>query len=514
MGRTYQSFALLLSTLVLSCLGGCGGSSTGTVFPTANPLVASYSISVGDGEQVKVEFGKDTSYGLTTSVQSTQYAGPVNVFVAGMQQNTLYHMRAVVTSPDGRSRNDVDHTFQTGAIPSGRLPTLTAQTTAGMTPQPGIEMINPVLGSFSTAFATDLEGNIIWYYAFPDSSQYSQVAPIKLLANGHFGIFLGANTQVVPLTQQSPQPILALREIDLAGNTIQQLTMSSLNTSLAAAGFNLTGILFSHDFVVLPNGHWLVIVTNVRNYTNLPGYPGTIGVTGDAVIDLDQNMQPVWVWNSFDHLDINRHPYMFPDWTHSNSIVYSPDDGDFVISMRHQNWVLKVDYRDGMGTGNIVWHLGEGGDFKLLNGVDPTDWFYAQHYATFLSPNSTGVFTMGVLDDGDDRTFPTGVVCNSAGAPPCLYSTVPIMQINDHEMTASFLFHQILPTSLYTYFGGNTEVLANNNVEYCLSGVGADSYIFEVTQQSSPQTVWEMHLTRSNAYRGLRMPSLYPGVQW
>jgi hypothetical protein len=81
-------------------------------------------------------------------------------------------------------------------------------------------------------------------------------------------------------------------------------------------------------------------------------------------------------------------------------------------------------------------------------------------------------------------------------------------------MTASFLFHQIIPTDLYTYFGGNTDVLANGNVEYDLCGVGADAYIFEVTQQANPMTVWEMHTIKSNAYRGLRLPSLYPGVQW
>lgn len=158
-GRPSPQFLILqVSFLVLLFLGGCGGNSVGAVFATANPLVASYSISVGDGEQVKVEFGKDTNYGFTTSAQSTQYAGLVNVLVAGMQQNTLYHMRAVITSPNGNSRNDIDHTFQTGTIPSGFIPTLTAQTTGGMTPQPGIEMVNPVLGGISTAFATDLDG--------------------------------------------------------------------------------------------------------------------------------------------------------------------------------------------------------------------------------------------------------------------------------------------------------------------------------------------------------------------
>jgi hypothetical protein len=37
---------------------------------------------------------------------------------------------------------------------------------------------------------------------------------------------------------------------------------------------------------------------------------------------------------------------------------------------------------------------------------------------------------------------------------------------------------------------------------------------FEMTPTSPPQTGWQMTVTGQNAYRGLRMPILYPGVQW
>ena len=29
----------------------------------------------------------------------------------------------------------------------------------------------------------------------------------------------------------------------------------------------------------------------------------------------------------------------FPDWTHTNAVLYSPDDGNLIVSMRHQNWI-------------------------------------------------------------------------------------------------------------------------------------------------------------------------------
>ena len=88
-------------------------------------------------------------------------------------------------------------------------------------------------------------------------------------------------------------------------------------------------------------------------------------------------------------------------------------------------------------------------------------------------------------------------------------------QIDEAARTAAITFHQILPTSLYSYFGGNTEKLENGNVEYDLAGTNSsNSDIFEVTPTSTPQTVWHLHSSNANVYRGYRIPSLYPGVQW
>jgi hypothetical protein len=203
----------------------------------------------------------------------------------------------------------------------------------------------------------------------------------------------------------------------------------------------------------------------------------------------------------------------FPDWTHSNAIAYSPDDGNFLISIRHQFWIVKVDYRDGAGTGNVLWRLGQGGDFKLEGATDPTDWFYAQHDVNFVSSNTTGSFKLAIMDNGNNRLFPSGLACGATGAPAC-YTTIPVMQIDENAKTASFLFRQMLPTNLYSFFAGDTRVQPNTNVEYNLAGVGTSSYVFEVTPTATPQTVWEMHIDNANTYRAIRMPSLYPGVQW
>jgi hypothetical protein len=335
---------------------------------------------------------------------------------------------------------------------------------------------------------------------------------MKLLPNGHLMCIIFP-VSGLPSVSLPPNVQAEIREIDLAGNLIRHLTMQDLNARLAAANFNITLQLFHHDFSLLPNGHILVLTNTLRSFNDLPGYPGTTAVLGDVVVDLDPNLNPVWLWNEFDHFDVNRHPMQFADWTHSNTVTYSPDDGNFLVSIRHQNWIVKVDYRNGGGTGDVIWRLGHEGDFKLIGAEHPTDWMYAQHDPNFISSNTTGSFKIALMDNGDDRVFPPNVDCDAPGDPPCTYSTVPIMQVDENAKTASFLFHQVLPTNRYSAFAGSTRVLENGNIAYNLAGVGGEAYTDEVTPTANAQTVWEMHVS-ANTYRSVRLPSLYPGVQW
>jgi arylsulfate sulfotransferase len=473
----------------------------GQVTPTANAQVALYTISPASAAKVFVQYGLDINYGLTTWTQAAPSGGgPVNLFVAGMKASALYHIRGVVLFSDGSQFFDADQTFTTGAIPAAQLPTITATTTAGMVPQSGVELLDLTSAAAFSVVATDLNGDVIWTYSPTLSGDVPN--PVKLLPNGHFLINFSSNS--------GDGLNSVLQEVDLSGALIWQMTAAELNNALAVAtcpGCNVSVIGTHHDFVQLPNGHLIVIAALQRVIS------GTT-VTGDVIIDLDENRKPVWLWNEFDHLDVTRQPMGFPDWTHTNAILYSADDGNLIVSMRHQNWIVKVDYANGKGAGDILWKLGYQGDFALLGGTGPTDWFYAQHGPSFVSKNTTGKFSMVLFDNGNDRVFPPGVTCGAAGAPPCLYSTVPLLQVDEAAKIATLTFHPLAPT--YSIFGGNAAVLKNGNVEYCESagGPGTAGDIYEVTQDSNAQTVWKMQITGQYAYRGQRIPSLYPGVQW
>ena len=491
------------------------GAATG-VSATHNPQVALYSVNVPEGSTVSIQFGPDTNYGLNTWSQSAPSGGGlVSILVAGMRAFTTYHMRAVVQLSDGTQTYDSDHVFTTGGLSAAQTPSLTATTTPGMTPNSGIELLDLLMfAGTSTAedvVATDLSGNVIWYYDPPFTGLSPN--PVKLLPNGHMLINYSS-----PTGESGTDSVL--QEVDLAGNVVWQMTAADLNAALAAAGYNLTIIGTHHDFVVLPDGHLILIASTNQDFTNLTGYTGTtVTVWGDALIDLDTNRKPVWVWSEFDHLDVNRHPMNFPsDWTHTNGVIYSPSDGDLVISIRHQHWVIKIDYDNGQGSGDIVpplgWTLGWQGDFTLEGGTDPVDWFYAQHGPSFVNSNTSGVFQMTLFDNGDNRSI-NGSHCGEGPTSLC-YSRVPLFEINESAMTATILWQDTLP--VFSFFGGNAEVLPNGNVEFdeCASGGNSSAAsVYEVTQDpTNPQTVWQLQITGQNAYRAIRMPSLYPGVQW
>jgi arylsulfate sulfotransferase len=512
---------LILAALTTACGGGKfndpPGIAAGSVAPTQNPLVAQYTVNTGLGcpGQIMVEFGPDTTYGRSTA----WYPAPATlqastILVAGMKASTTYHMRAQAQAqcPDATNTFATgDVTFTTGPLPSLPFPTLsvTRPDPSPTSPEnPGIEMMDITAGGVP-AFFTDRDANPIWYY---DVGQFNSADPFKLLPNGHIILSISA------------PPTTLIREVDLAGSQIRELDINGLNAKLQAAGFGLSPISYTHDVTPLANGHLIVIAQVTKNFTNLPGYPGTTTVVGDSLVDLDQNWNPVWTWNSFDYLDVNRHLNGLPDWTHSNALVYSPSDGNLLLSMRHQSWVLKIDYNNGAGSGNILWRLGYQGDFALTDALVPTDdpslWFSFQHFPSLISQSGAQT-TLAIWDNGDDRVLDSnGDVCGANGSSPTCYSRPSVFQVDESAMVANLLWAN--PLQYFGLWGGSINQLGNGNIEFDLNApvippsVGVAAQVQEVTQTPTPQVVWQMNITpiTSNAYRAYRVPSLYPGVNW
>ena len=515
--RPFLVFAILIfSSLTIACGGSPSSqpSPRGYVQSTTHPLVANYSVASPCAGQAMVEFGPDTNYGRSTAwypvspmFSSSRTLQLTRILVAGMRASTTYHMRAQVQCPDNLLATQ-DLTFTTAALPPLAFPPLSVSrpSPSSTSPEnPGIESIDVIAGSAPALF-TDRDANPIWYY---DVGQGNYPFTFKLLPDGNM---------ILSITRSNLPTIL--REVDLAGNTIREMDVDALGVAMQAAGFDFIPTAYHHDLLPLPNGHLIVLTNFNKNFTDLPGYPGTTPVIGDGIVDLDQNWNPVWAWNGFDHLDVNRHLFGLPDWTHSNALVYSASDGNLLLSMRHQSWVLKIDYNNGAGSGNVLWKLGYQGDFSLAQGDDPSLWFSFQHFPSIVSQNGSQT-TLTIWDNGDYRPLDsTGDLCSVVlGTGTYCYSRATVFQIDESTMVANLIWDDL--PGYFGDWGGSINQLANGNVEFDMNAItplpngDAASEVQEVTQDSSPQVVWKMDIVTPNfAYRAYRVPSLYPGVTW
>jgi arylsulfate sulfotransferase len=476
---------------------------SGTVAASNNPLVAEYTAAVPFGSTMQVQFGTTTAYGLTTWVQqASTTSGSTTVLVAGMRQSTTYHMQATLKLASGRQLVDSDHTFTTGSIQASTLPTLTVPQLALTGAAAGVEVLD-ILNQGNTtgliqAAVTDLAGNLIWYYPLGAGEV---PYPLKPIPNGNILLVVSGTTSE------------DVREVDLAGNIKYQLTRDQIRAGLEATGSTLTVGNLHHDILKLPNGHYIILFNYQPKQAD-----GTLSpVIGDGLIDWDPvKGAPVWTWSSFDHLSTSRAPYDPDDWTHANAVIYSPDDGNLIMSMRNQNWVLKINYQDGAGDGSILWHLGPDGDFTMLAGQAPIEWNYGQHYPTVVSPNSAGIFQLMLFNNGNNRLVDSSNdVCGTTGFIAC-YSSVPIYELNESAKTAQVAWETKIPPH-YSICCGDALILGNGNVEYDVAfdvTTPNQSFIQEVTQDQNPQLVWQMNLLGQLLYRGFRVPSLYPGVEW
>lgn len=158
-----------------------------------------------------------------------------------------------------------------------------------------------------------------------------------------------------------------------------------------------------HDAIELPGGSFLIMSVAFQTFE----YPeeGEHMLYGDQLLEIDPAGEVVWRWNAFDHLDPRRRRNGFhkglpledpetgrigKDWTHGNAIVHLPDDDSILISLRHQDWILKIDHV----TGDVIWRFGEEGDFTLTEGT----WFFHQHCPEIQTDGSLLLYDNGVGD--------------------------------------------------------------------------------------------------------------------
>jgi arylsulfate sulfotransferase len=416
-------------------------AGTGAVVsPTSNPLVALYSAPPSSGSSMHVEFkpvGSNQSWSSTAELPIVP-GESTNFLVAGMLPDSTYLMRHVLDD----ATTSAPLTFKTGPLPTNlTFPTFTVQ----QAPTPGTDLTQDIvfhvgIGPYGTVdtVATDLMGNIVWYY---DSVANGFTSYAPSLVPGGTALLLGGN----PRSAQGGED--TLREIDLAGDTLRETNIDAVNAELAALGqHSITD--FNHDAQRLPNGDTAVLATTPRTI-DVRGKP--ILYKGDMVLILDQNFQVAWVWDPFNWLNVHRLPTLGEgpsDWTHANSIAWSPADGNLVVSLRSRDWVIKINYANGTGDGHVLWRLGPGGDVRI-NSTAPSPWFSHQHDVRYINSS-----TLVLFDNGNTRHRKS----------PRAHSRGQELVLDEKTRVATLVVNADLGN--YAPYTGSAQMLPNGNLDF------------------------------------------------
>jgi len=519
------------------------------VAPTANSLVALFSApACPAGSSMRVYFRqlKANSPVTTTAWASCHPAATMTFEVAGMYPGTAYLMHAQ-TRTKGTVTNGPTVNFTTGPLPTSiPFPTFNVL----VPPGPGTDAAEPVIlwGLSQLGMetdwrdvATDLAGNILWFYATP--SQQPDLLTRPLAGGGMLTIQDGAAWN--PATQNGQ----LVRQIDLAGNITRETNAGVIQQQLLALGAADGGPCnvipspapvgsaclggFHHEVIALPNGG-IALLADIEEIFpagtqgDSSGLP--VDIVGDMIVVLNADWQVVWYFDAFQHasgppqLDINRPavlaetcvaneagcppilllgPGIAPlakDWLHGNSLYYWQQTGDIVWSSKNQDWVMKVDYSDGAGAGDILWRMGLDGDFSFNNtNADPWPWFSHQHDVS-LTGNAGTVL---VFDNGDTRIAPPPIGLGPTNCQPhdC-DSRGMALQFNETSMAVTPLLSSDL--GVYSPADGSAQLLSNGNyffqAPFVITLNGILNYAIEIggVEVQGPE-----------GYRGWRMPNLY-----
>jgi len=496
---------------------------------TANPLVALFSgPNCPAGSSMAVVFQLPGSGRQTVTDYRPCHIGSQNFYIGGMLADQTYTMFAQVDTGGTITRGNLV-SFKTGTIPTSlQFPAFSIPVPPGT----DADATSDVILSGYTAdpnfpFATDLNANIIWYYA-------SALQLTRPVAGGTFlsipnGPGTGTGVWGPGIMRQQ-----VLREFDLAGYIVRETNSDRVHEQLQALGMTDPMGRFNHEALRLSNGQTLVVGDVQRIYAaGTQGSTAPIDIIGDVIILLDQNFQVLWYWNAFDHacsgggcLDINRPgnntctsnpetgktqggcpPVLLSspanDWLHINSLQYFPSDGDLLASVRNQDWIAKIDYQNGGGTGDVLWRLGLDGDFVLAGSTgEPFPWFSGQHNPAFINQDQK---TLVVFDNGNTRHARFGG-----------HSRGQVWNIDQVNLTASLLLNADLGG--YSPALGSAQVLENGNYMFYSGDLpvkGETTAEVESTEYSPTGTVeYEFAATGpARAYRGWRLPSLYRSSQ-
>lgn len=474
------------------------------VSSTNNPLVALYSTPPCQApNRMRVTFiPNGGGQRFTTHAKPCDSSNSMNFYLAGMKSETNYLIRHILYNDQGAFIGTGPQRQFTSGLPTIPL----TNVTVGVPPTPEASKNEPVLLAGSTfgstgPFAADTDGNIIWYYHNPNETTVDYLLT-RLLPGG----------SILLISRTTDADRFRLLQVDLAGNTMRETNARWLTQQYLAMGGTDVIPALHHEARLLPNGQFILLGTIERLLEDVQG-PGIIDVIGDIIMSVDKDWNLTWTWNAFDHLDVTRLALQGEtcvsqgpgcptilladeanDWLHANAIGYSPTDGNLILSIRHQDWVSKIDYQNGFGTGTVLWNLGNEGDFQFLSNDIDSWWFSHQHDSNYLGDSRVIIYDNG---NGNPACLDNPADCNSYGQ---------VYDLDENLMTAELVTNADLQN--YSRAVGAAQQLSNGNYVFN-SGIVDGASIAKSDEVTPDGTIVFSLGIDSRIYRSFRLKNLY-----
>lgn len=371
-------------------------------------------VQIASDEPVVVEiFVRDSTRAFRFQATQT-FATTHDLPLIGFRPNRAHRVTVAVRDASGnRTIWPLGFVLTTPALPAN-FPPLRVATSSPAQMEPGATLTAlrwssptiPGVGAYCVFL--DASGQVVWLYETAIG-----LRDVMRLSNGNF--LIHANNRLA-------------QEVDLFGNVVMQWWAARLGTSGAPAGAILVDCdSIHHELHELPaseDGDFLALSTEVRSYPNYPTSETdptqtapSGNVVGDVVVEFRRDGTVVREFKVLDVLDPYRLCYgslavgynqlyglLTSDWSHGNAATLDTSDSSWVLSLRHQDAVVKVRRADH----SIAWihgpheRWGPAWTPHLLTPVGfPFEWNFHQH-----SPDidANGMLTM--FDNGNYRAIP------------------------------------------------------------------------------------------------------------
>ncbi len=507
------------------------------------PLIAivEFEASTAVTCQIEVDDGERQWFQPVPEQEAQRYA----VAVVGLRPDRSHSIRVRAQDQSGAQQLSAPLEFHTDPLPDSFPPLRTLMARPDLM-EPGVTLFAVNLWSNSTSMldygyivALDEVGEVVWYCNTGD-----RIADLRINKAGHL-VYQHGNYRYA-------------YEIDLLGRDHRRWVATNLTILPDQRSIPVEVDTIHHDLVELDSGNLLTLATELRNFREYPTSEfdpdapwSPAYVVCDRVIEFDPNTgNIVDQLHLTNVLDRRRFGYMalsgfwkdkykdyIPltesarDWSHANALIYLPEENAIIVSFRHLDCLMKIDW----ASKKIVWILGdpdgwgEAWQKYLLKPVGPLEWAFHQH-----SPQITPRGTLLMYDNGNYRARPF----DRATLAPQNRSRVVEFAVDEQAMTVR---------QIYEYDGGEVErfycpfyceadwlpktgnilITDGGHIE-TEDGTPHDDVpgdrqwarIFEITRGPNPQKVFEVVCASDlgsqygwSIYRSIRRPNLWEGLE-